>query len=295
MRLFARSGPIGTMLEKSMEEDEELAHPWLNRSIESAQKKVEQHNYSIRKRLLQYDDVLNRQREIVYGLRNEALKNEVVRDLLFEFIHDELERRVEVVESGDRVVRNNATHALLGWVNLNFPIALMQEDLEESLLEGILSKIVAAYGARVKDEDSACLSQLERYLIVYSIDKNWQNHLTEMEDLRQSVNLRSYGQSDPLNEYKTEAYRFFEDMMSRVRQGICRDLFRNVDAAARLLAHGAGGVQFRQEGVASSSDDKVVELPKPERRVLPKVGRNDPCPCGSGKKFKKCCGAVDGV
>lgn len=303
MRLFANAGPIGAFLEKSMSEEEELTHPFLNRSIESAQKKVEQHNYSIRKRLLQYDDVLNRQREIIYRLRNEALKDKQPSKIIFELIEEEIDARMEslTLVAQEKISINDAFNGFLSWLNLQFPVFLKVGDADNQtkpqLKALILEKIHQAYDTKLSVEGESASMELERYVLVSAIDKNWQDHLTEMEDLRQSVGLRGYGQKDPLSEYKTEAYGFFETMVGRVRQDVCFHLFRSATRAENLekmFRSLSKNVQLSSpEGSAGGTKNEPIELPKPLKRALPKVGRNDPCPCGSGKKFKKCCGIDD--
>lgn len=291
MRLFANAGPIGAFLEKSMGEDEELTHPLLNRSIESAQKKVEQHNYSIRKRLLQYDDVLNKQREIIYSLRNEALWSDDPLSLAFDLIEDEMDEKLDVlVFNKNNPNTLDGLNSFVSWLNMQFPVFLKVDDCKnfskDDLKKFLAEKISSAYKIKRDTEGEETAKELERFVVVSSIDKNWQDHLTEMEDLRQSVGLRGYGQKDPLNEYKSEAYTFFEVMMSNVRQNVCYYLFRasmNFDKVEK---------SFQNVSASGPTTEPVdnIQMPKPVKNITPKVGRNDQCPCGSGKKYKKCCG-----
>lgn len=318
MRLFANAGPISRILEKSMTEGEELEHPALNWSIENAQKKVEQQNFSIRKRLLQFDDVLNTQREVIYGLRNDAIQSDKPRDIVFEMIEEELEERLnelDATKSGD----SDATDRFLAWLNAYFPIALKAEDVDalepQAQHDFILGKINDAYDQREVVENKEALIGLERYLVIRSLDHRWQDHLTEMEELRRAVNLRSYGQKDPLNEYKSEAYKFFQDLMANVRTEICNSVFRSATSAEafnNMLSRlsqvaqvtGPGTGQNRAAGALAgaaaaeqpqaAARQKQVELPKvePIRRELPKVGRNDTVTIRKGPeektlKFKK--------
>lgn len=319
MRLFANAGPISKVLEKSMSEDEELEHPMLNWSIENAQKKVEQQNFSIRKRLLQFDDVLNTQREVIYGLRNEAIHSDEPRSILFEMIEEEMESHLNSLDI-EKTSDAEALDRFVSWANAYFPIALKPAEIEslepQAQHELIIKKINEAYDAREAFEEKEALVGLERYLVIRSLDRRWQDHLTEMEELRRSVNLRSYGQKDPLNEYKSEAYVFFEELMQNVRGEICNSVFRsatNEDAFKSMLtrlsqvaqtagpgtgspqtsAFGAAAAQS-QELAAAPGPKKNVELPKlePVRRELPKIGRNDVVKIRKGPdekemKFKK--------
>ena len=327
MRLFANAGPISRVLEKSMTEGEELEHPALNWSIENAQKKVEQQNFSMRKRLLQFDDVLNTQREVIYGLRNDAIHSDTPREIVFEMIDEELEERLNALDA-EKSSDHEAMDRFLGWLNAYFPIALKAEEIEalapQAQHEFILAKINDAYDQREEFEEKEALTGLERYLVIRSLDRRWQDHLTEMEELRRSVNLRSYGQKDPLNEYKSEAYKFFQELMSSVRTEICNSVFRSATSAeafnnmlarmskvAQVAGPGVDGGQSvgalgaaaaasqRQpaaapQASAGSAQSKSVELPKvePIRRELPKIGRNDTVTIRKGTeektlKFKK--------
>ncbi len=303
MRLFANSTMVSKIFQSSVEEGEPMEHPLLNRSIETAQKRVEQQNYSIRKRLLQYDDVLNKQREIIYGIRNEALHSETPHETIFELIEEEIVERIENLDNSE-----TALEAFVTWSNSHFPIGLKIEDLQEKqtedMLDVVLNKVREAYRIKKTAENEEALLHLERFVLLSAIDGRWQEHLTEMEDLRRSVSLRSYGQKDPLNEYKNEAYTYFQELISNIRTQICSRLFRtatnlvaieNVKSmlAQQAIAQGPGSTpSLSFSGAPSQSEQKSsVQLPKVAvKRATPKVGRNDPCPCGSGKKFKKCCG-----
>jgi preprotein translocase subunit SecA len=317
MRLFANAGPISRVLEKSMSEGEELEHPALNWSIENAQKKVEQQNFSMRKRLLQFDDVLNTQREVIYGLRNDAIHSETPREIVFEMIEEELEERLNELDEA-KAGDTEAMDRFLGWLNAYFPISLKPEEIEALEAQAqhgyIFDKINGAYDQREEFEEQEALIGLERYLIIRSLDRRWQDHLTEMEELRRSVNLRSYGQKDPLNEYKSEAYVFFQELMANVRTEICNSVFRSAtsqEAFSNMLARMSEVAQVAGPGTGSgqgasaltvaagqpqagSVDGKPVELPKvePIRRELPKIGRNDTVTIRKGPeektlKFKK--------
>ncbi len=325
MRLFLQGNLASKLMEGSMQDGEELEHPWLNRSIESAQKKVEQQNYSIRKRLLQYDDVLNQQREVIYGIRNGAIHADRPKDIIFEQISEELHTRLEVAGFGEKVGPTQSTiEGLVGWLNAHFPISIRVEELTgnraEPLVAMLAARIQKAYAVKEGIEIPEALGSLERYVVINAIDHHWQEHLTEMEELRRSIGLRSYGQKDPLVEYKSEAYNYFEELMQNVRLQICTGLFRstsNLESFENMLsllsrtaqavgpagapapaARSAPPLQITttvtNSGPVPAGAPAEPELVLPKvtiRRELPKVGRNDPCPCKSGKKFKNCHGA----
>ena len=306
MRLFANTDRIAPLLERSMGEDESLSHPILNHSIQSAQKKVEQRNYSVRKRLLQYDDVLNKQRTLIYGIRQDALCSEDSAEIVWELIGDELEERVSPFIDKSNTANQDQWEQLVHWLNLQFPLFLKVDDLSaipaNQLGQHLLEKVKALYQSKQAIEGAESSLQMIRWVLLRAIDKNWQNQLTELENLRQSVNLRGYGQKDPLTEYKVEAYRCFEQMMEQIRQDVCFGLFRaaerpeSIDALVAKVAQ----ARFQKDAPEASTtagsqrEQPDIELPKPVKREPPKVGRNDLCPCGSGKKFKKCCGRYQG-
>jgi preprotein translocase subunit SecA len=320
MRLFLQGNLASKIMEGAMKEGEELEHPWLNRSIESAQKKVEQQNFSIRKRLLQYDDVLNKQREVIYGIRNGALHSERPKDIIFEMIEDEVASRLESAGFDEKGGAGTANvESLVGWLNAHFPVSAKVDEFSgrrdfDALVKELVERIRQAYALKESVEDQSALGGLERYIVINAIDHHWQEHLTEMEELRRSIGLRSYGQKDPLSEYKGEAFRFFEELMNNVRLQICTSLFRsatNRDAfenlfailsrSARLQGPAAAptALAAATQAAAPAGEDAAPAAPAEEiklpsvtiRREAPKVGRNDPCPCGSGKKFKNCHGA----
>jgi preprotein translocase subunit SecA len=340
LRIFLQGNIASRLMEGTMKEGEELEHPWLNRSIESAQKKVEQQNFAIRKRLLQYDDVLNKQREVIYGIRNGAIHNERPKDTIFDMVEEELAVRLEAAGFDTKTGPvATAVESFVGWVNSHFPIALKVAEFTDKDGKGALALVVErvkrAYAIKESVEVPEALGALERYVVINAIDHHWQEHLTEMEELRRSIGLRSYGQKDPLQEYKAEAYRFFEELMNNVRLQICTGLFRsttNLQAFENMLSilsrsarlqgpeggapNGAvarprpapapatspgtpprrlGGLDMPVPGVETDGDappaETEVQLPRiTVRRETPKVGRNDPCPCGSGKKYKHCHG-----
>ena len=313
MRLFLQGNLASKLMEGSMQEGEELEHPWLNRSIESAQKKVEQQNYSIRKRLLQYDDVLNQQREVVYGIRNAAIHAERPKETIFEQIGEELHQRLAVAGFGEKGgPTQTALEGVVGWVNSHFPIGCRAEDLAggdpDPVVNRLLARIREAYAVKESVEQAEALGALERYVVINAIDHHWQEHLTEMEELRRSIGLRSYGQKDPLVEYKGEAFKYFEELMNNVRLQICSGLFRsasNLESFENMLAllsrsakavgptdaPAAPAAAPAAPAEAAPAEQEIVLPTVTIRRETPKVGRNEPCPCGSGKKFKSCHGA----
>jgi preprotein translocase subunit SecA len=292
MRLYSNQGFAGKILENSFVPGEPLEHRWLNIAIERAQKTVEQIHYASRKRLLQYDDVLNQQREVIYSIRNAAISSPTPRDTIFSLIDEEVDYRLENygIDDGIKHEEDNLK-AFLGWVMTTFPIAMAMDDCNghsaDEIKQLLMSRIRAAYSIKEAAEDPEALLSLERYVIINCIDRNWQNHLTEMEDLRQSVTLRSYGQRDPLQEYKGEAYGFFEQMMNTVRGQVSSSIFRSATSVqafqsliqmlrkARQTGPGEGVAQTQQRQGASQDVSQAAPEGKPTQKksevTLPKV------------------------
>ena len=334
MRLFGSDRIVKMMERMGLEEGQELTHPWLNRSIQQAQKRVEQHNFQIRKRTLEFDDVMNKQREVIYGFRNEIIHGEDVRDRLMDIMEEVVVDKVAQFTNAESEFSEWKTRPLADWVNLNFPIGLPEAEILKSadsgkehpvpgsLFDGlspaqfavcnfISDSVRKAYDLKISFENPDALKEVERFTILSAIDRLWQEHLYEMDSLRYSIGLRGYGQRDPLIEYKAEAFKIFDELMINVKTEICHNIFRS---ASSMLAFenflknvpqqtlhqaasafggtstaSSGGAQARPSDVVSEAAAAVAEKAKPVR-TGPKVGRNDPCPCGSGKKYKHCCG-----
>ena len=319
MRLFA-SGRISGVMEKlGMKEGEELQHPLLNRSIEQAQRRVEEHHFGSRKHTLQYDDVMNKQREVLYGFRNEILTGENPREAIFEIIEEVTENRVAEYCPTEKTAEEWDIKGLLRWANLSFPIGLREDQVAfktaAEVRQVVLEKVTKAYDAKAAHEDPGALKAIERLIVLNALDRLWQEHLYNMDQLRTGIGLRGYGQRDPLVEYKAEAFAMFEEMMAGVKSEIAGNVFRSASSLAAfenflralpLQLSGpelTSGSAYQQAGGAappaaagnSAGDvvgDAIEAAAAPIKRDAPKVGRNDPCPCGSGKKFKQCCGKI---
>jgi preprotein translocase subunit SecA len=338
MRLFGGERIVKYMEKMGLEEGQELEHPLLNRSIGKAQERVEAHNFQIRKRTLEYDDVMNKQREVIYGFRNEIIRSDDVRDRLMDIMEEVVVQKVEEFTSADKEPAEWNTRSLADWVNLNFPLGMPEEEILKaakagrdepergSLFDGlsqaqfavcnfISESVHKAYKIKVDFENPEALKVVERFTILNAIDKLWQEHLYEMDSLRYSIGLRQYGQRDPLIEYKAEAYKIFDELMVNIKTEICHNIFLSASSLmafqrfdqfmrnAPKTSHdnpgafggnqtgtaqkppGGGGSDIVSEANAAMEKEKA----KPARSG-PKVGRNDPCPCKSGKKYKHCCG-----
>ena len=283
MRLFANAGTISSLLEKSFKEGDPLEHPMLNWSITTAQKRVEGQNYTIRKRLLQYDDVLNRQREVVYAIRNGALRDASPRDGLLGLIGEEIRERIAAVFPDPKTPGSReAAEGFVTWATGAFPIRLTVDELlslrAERAADEVTERVRKLHADREQYEDPAALAGMERHVTLRAVDRNWQDHLTEMEDLRRSVGLRGYAQKDPLNEYKTEAFNAFASMMGRLRSDACAGLFRmatSMEAFEETLRRARGeAVASGPSTPAAPAAPAAPAKPAPHRREMPKIGRN---------------------
>ncbi len=331
MRLFGSDRISGIMEKLGIQEGEVLEHRWLNRSIETAQRRVEQQNFAIRKRTLEYDDVMNKQREIIYGFRSQIVAAEQVREHLMDVVQDVIYARAEDLDGDDETVNAFAT-----WVNSQFPIGFHPDQMvrkegkrgrgdvdAEATAQAVYGRVGKAYAEKCLLEDPAQLNSMERFIMLNAVDVQWQEYLRNMDTLRQGVGLRAYGQRDPLVEYKNEAFTLFADLMDRIKGEIAGRIFRATTSprayqnflgdlhrlaqaqhptAAPLVGGRAGGgaaPRHAAQGGGGSADPGAEAAMNaalsaahaaPVKRDAPKVGRNDPCPCGSGKKYKKCCG-----
>ncbi len=287
MRLFSNAGIISSLLEKSFKEGEPLEHPLLNRSIGTAQKRVEGQNYSMRKRLLQYDDVLNQQRQIVYGLRNRALQAVDSRQTILNIVEEEIEARLDVVfPDPEGEADRRAAETFVYWYITTFHMRIDLEDIlartKVQLTLLATDRVRSLQLGREEHESPEILQYLERNVLLRAIDRNWQNHLTEMEDLRRGVGLRTYAQKDPLNEYKAEAFKAFERLMQQLRTDTCSGLFRtatSMEALEGLMRRAQGqtkaiGPAEPGAGVETQTSPATAPKPEPFRRLAPKIGRN---------------------
>ncbi len=287
-------------------------------SVENAQKKVEQRDYLSRKHILEYDDVMNNQRSVVYGFRNEVLVTEDPHALVLDVIDDSIPVKIEEFIDPDGGTADY--ESILQWINGIFPLGLTMENagfenrsIDENI-DFLIDQSKAAYNVKSAHEDPNLVEGLERFVILHSVDQLWQEHLYEMDNLRESVGNYRYAQKDPLVEYKHAAYEMFVGLMDRIKSEVLENLFRTTTSRPEdfgavvrgiqtsrpdILAEFAGGSArptSNQPGVVTPGqegpDGPQIQIPKTVRRDQPKVGRNDPCSCGSGKKYKQCCGKL---
>jgi len=298
MRLFG-SDRISSVMERiGIKEGEVIQHPMISKSVERAQKKVEENNFAIRKRLLEYDNTMNSQREVIYSrrlraLHGDRLKSEIL-DQMEEFVSEVVEKHFETVNVIG--IKEQILQSLLVEVKLE------PEEFETIGKDGVVKLIVDTaidfYKRKEEILGSELMARLERYAVLSVLDQKWKDHLREMDDLKEGIGLRAYGQKDPLVEYKGEAFKIFVELLNQIRD-------ESVSFAFKFFPQAPEEVQQRRRATprmmeSKQSTDNIGLSSRPPHtsaegkvqtvRVENKVGRNDPCPCGSGKKYKQCHG-----
>ncbi len=296
MRIFGSERIAKVMDTLGIEEGEPIEHGMISKAIENAQRRVEGHNFDIRKQLLEYDDVMNQQRETVYGLRREVLGNENLRDLVIDYADDVVEEMLEASTGKSRNAAEWDYDSLTVGLHRTFSLKvdfspeseLALIDNEERLCERLQELVQENYSAREKEMGDETVRQLEKIILLHTIDSLWKDHLYAIDQLKEGIGLRGYGQQDPLRAYQREGFEMFAEMIERIKEDVIGQLFHvqvtreeeveELDQQARqetefVLSRGQGA-EAKQKPVVGGQ----------------KVGRNEPCPCGSGKKYKKCCG-----
>ncbi len=297
LRIFGSDKISGLMDKMGMEEGEPIEHPMLSKAIENAQRKVEAHNFEIRKHLLEYDDVMNKQREVIYSLRKQIMAGENLREEIYGYIEETAER-LAATHADEKTPPEDWDWKKLGeLLRGRYATDWDHEALDElpetpdELRELIEEKLRQTYERQVERFGPDEMVMAERFIMLQNLDNLWKDHLLSMDHLREGIGLRGYGQKDPLNEYKKEGYDMFLDMVDRFHD-------ETVSIMLRIRPMRPSEVEEleekrrrkQQQELQMSHGGDSQSKPKPVRRKNKKVGRNAPCPCGSGKKFKKCCG-----
>jgi len=287
MRLFGSERMINMFNTLGIPENQEIEHKMLSNAIETAQKKIENNNYGIRKNLLEYDQVMNEQREIIYAERRRVLDGESMRDVIYKMITDIIDNTVDMVVGDDT---DSEEWDLKELNSLLLPVIPMEKITREkvsnlkknSLKQQLKEEAVKLYEAKEAEfPESEAIRELERVILLKVIDRKWMDHIDDMDQLRQGIGLQAYGQKDPLIEYKMSGYDMFDGMTANIQED-----------TVKLLLHVKVEQKVEREQVAkvtgTNKDDSLAKAPV--KRADAKVYPNDPCPCGSGKKFKQCCG-----
>jgi preprotein translocase subunit SecA len=303
---------LGTIMQKlKMPDGEPIEHPIVNRSIAKAQNRVESRNFDIRKQLLEYDDVANDQRRVIYQQRNELLEGDDVADTIRNMVRGQVEDTVKLHVPPESVEEQwdvpALTAVLAGEYQINAPIAdWMKENADltdEMMRDRIVDMAEAAWREREAQVGPDLMRQFERSLMLQTLDHHWRDHLAALDHLRQGIHLRGYAQKNPKQEYKREAFELFSDMLDRIKQDVVKVVLTvtvrsEQDVQAVEEADTVSNVQYQHAGydealAATTPDgDVAVAPPPPFTRAGDKVGRNDLCPCGSGKKYKHCHGRI---
>ncbi|MFH7320163.1 preprotein translocase subunit SecA [Desulfurivibrio sp. D14AmB] len=296
LRIFGSERISGIMDRLGMEEDEPIEHNMISKAIENAQRKVEGHNFEIRKHLLEYDDVMNKQREVIYSQRREVLSSTDLKEVVWEMVEDLVQGLV--AEFADEKVLS----ADWDWNGLNERCTILfgfapewdeeaRADLNaEQLTDRLRQLLTQRYEEREAQVGTENMRQLERIILLQMVDSHWKEHLLNMDHLKEGIGLRGYGQKNPLIEYKREGFQMFMEMIDRMREQTVSTLFRvrlvrddEVEAMEAQQRNRRPPMQLSREEAGAPRQPTV-------NRPEDKVGRNAPCPCGSGKKYKRCCG-----
>ena len=308
MRLFGSERIASIMERMGLKDGEVIQHSMITRSVERAQKKVEENNYGIRKRLLEYDNVMNQQREVIYTRRRRALLGDRLKDEILDLLDEFAMKLVaKYYDDGDIAGLQNELR-----VQLLVDLAITPERFQQLGADGVKAEVVAGaveFYRRKEDKlGIELMSTIEKMVVLQVIDEKWKDHLREMDDLKEGIHLRAYGQKDPLVEYKTEGFRMFMDLLESINTEIVATVFKLFPAPSQRLpirgpqrppqqmrtTHDSAmglGFQGNREPVAGATGQNPAKPGKPQPvHVGEKVGRNDPCPCGSGKKYKQCHG-----
>lgn len=315
MRLFGSERISRVMERLGMEEGEAIQHPMISRSVERAQKKVEENNFGIRKRLLEYDNVMNQQREVIYSRRRQALLGERLRDEIMEMLHEDAKKISSLYHAeGDlEGLKNHLRSKYL--IDYQITPEQFQSRGVDGTGEDIFEVAKTFYRRKEENLGPEIMGSLERIAMLQVIDTKWREHLREMDDLKEGIHLRGYGQKDPLVEYKTEAFKMFMDLLDQISDEVLSMVFRLFPEGAEQLPTRQARRPFRKEDMVLSHESALGAglrlpvtageggtgtrrgdgTPPPGYRPQPvhvdeKIGRNEPCPCGSGKKYKNCHG-----
>ena len=308
MRIFA-SERVGNLMQKlGMKEGEAIEHPWVNKAIENAQRKVEGRNFDIRKQLLEYDDVANDQRKVVYEQRNELMDVDDISENIVNLRHDVLMETIDQYIPPQSIEEQwdipGLEEALKEQFALDLPIQkwLDEDDYlhEETLRKRILEELEKRYAEKEALIGSDQMRYLEKAVMLQTLDTHWKEHLAAMDYLRQGIHLRGFAQKNPKQEYKREAFEMFASMLEAIKREVVEVLskFELQEAPPMEMQVEPTEFEFKHEEFAGLAGEAPEAEPLPERPAQPyvregrKVGRNEPCPCGSGKKYKQCCGRL---
>lgn len=316
MRLFGSDRIAPMMMKIGLKPGDAIRHPWMTKAVEKAQKRVEEHNFEIRKNLIKYDEVMNQQREVIYSYRRSVLKGYDLKPEILDMITETIENIVDGIIPQDSYPEDWNLERICLWFKQNLNLGIEPRDLESDhmnkdlLLNTLTDFAMQGYEHKEAQIGAEQLRNIERRALLEVVDDEWRDHLHEMDLLKDGVHLRSYANKDPLIEYKKESFELFQNLIGRIQENVTRKVFTTYILSQAqmedMLKHAnmshddmnaflhaqeqAQGQQFNQNMSAPPQFNNAPEEKQRPVRVAAKVGRNDPCPCGSGKKYKKCCG-----
>lgn len=299
LRIFGSERISGVMAKLGMEAGEPIEHRMITRAIENAQRKVEAHNFDIRKHLLEYDDVMTKQREVIYNQRREVLETDDIHALVIEMSGEVLQDIFDIHIDPEAYADDWDIPGLVDAVRQRYGVqmpltpASLADFGRVELLEHLREHLDANYEGKLTEAGTEPFRALERFIVLQVIDKHWKDHLLAMDHLKEGIGLRGYAQKNPLNEYKREAFEMFVDMTDRIKNDVVEYLFKVELASAESVpvAHQRPHAPRNVEHRGALGDGSETAVAKTVRRQGEKVGRNSACPCGSGKKYKRCCGS----
>ncbi|MDF2839987.1 MAG: protein translocase subunit secA, partial [Clostridia bacterium] len=286
MRLFGSEKIVGIVETLGMDDEMNIEHPLLSKSIENAQKKVEGRNFDIRKHVLQYDNVMNKQREVIYGQRRKVLMGDSIRDSVIDMINEVINDAVATYTVGSEYAEEWDLKGLTDFLHTVFlpKNALSQEQLlsftREELKEALVEIALKLYEEKEQQFGEETIRELERVILLRVVDTKWIDHIDAMDQLREGIGLRAYGQQDPVRAYQMEGYDMFQELINSIKE----------DTVRYIINAKVGNLPEREQVAEAITTNQEDAIKTPVVRE-DKIGRNDSCPCGSGKKYKKCCGA----
>jgi len=294
LRIFGGEMISKVMNKLGIDDGQPIEHNMISKAIENAQRKVEAKNYEARKHLLEYDDVMNKQREVIYQQRRQVLEKDDLKPLIYQMIEDCLEDCVSAYTSRnsrpDSWDLKGLSNALAKQFCLRYDFSNLPGDISQAkLYDQLLEAILTNYENKEKIVTSPMMRHVEKIIMLQSIDLQWKDHLLEMDHIKEGIGMRGYGQRDPLIEYKKEGFRLFNDLIKRIKEQTVEHLFRFQEVREEEERERRRRMKVQRElDMAARAAGREKQMPV--QRKQPKIGRNDPCICGSGKKYKKCCG-----
>ncbi len=320
MRIFGSDRIAPMMMKLGIQTGDAIRHPWMTKTVERSQKRVEEHNFEIRKNLIQYDEVMNQQREVIYSYRRSVLRGYSLKREVQDMVAETIVRVIAAHIPHNSYSEDWDLPRLCVWFRTNLNVGINPQDLEsdhlsEAMLESTLQELVTqAYEKKEAQVGEEVMRDIERRSMLEVVDDEWRDHLHEMDLLKESVHLRSYAQKDPLVEYKRESFDLFEDLITRIQDNVSRKVFTTYILSQEQMESMLNNAKTQHEDMSAFIQDQTLQVSQQnvseppqfsgpydggaKQRpvsVAPQVGRNVPCPCGSGKKYKKCCGRFANV